>query len=148
MTRWPVDPLTFSKKNPSRANGKSTYIHPPSLAKISQRTLEEIGNTPNVARIIVWLGNITHRGSNSEVHLHTPQQKVLFSLIRCSSSNAKGAYCSCVAWGLRIYNIVESESDPSTRWPFRKRTPQGQFWGPPTYTHQVWRRSVNGPRRR
>ena len=63
------------------------------------------------------LGNITHRGSNSEVHLQTPQQKVPFSLIRCSSSNAKGAYCSCVAWGLRIYNIVESESDPLTRRP-------------------------------
>ena len=62
------------------------------------------------------LGNITHRASNSEVHLHTPQQKVTFSLIRCSS-NAKGAYCSRVAWGLRIYNIVESESDPLTRRP-------------------------------
>ena len=59
MTRWPVDPLTFSKKNPSRANGRSTYIHPPSLAKIRQRTSEETGNTQthtqtNAARIIVW----------------------------------------------------------------------------------------------
>ena len=44
MTRWPVDPLTFSKKNPSRANGRSTYIHPAGLAKIRQRTSEEIGN--------------------------------------------------------------------------------------------------------
>ena len=44
MTRWPVDPLTFSKKNPSRAIPRSTYIHPPSLAKIGQRTSEEIGN--------------------------------------------------------------------------------------------------------
>ena len=43
------------------------------------------------------------------------QQKVPFSLIRCSSSKAKGAFCSCVAWGWRIYNIVESESDPLTR---------------------------------
>ena len=70
------------------------------------------------------LGNITRRASNSEVHLHTPtsrrdavQQKVPFSLIRCSSSKTKGAFCSCVAWGWRIYNIVESESDPLTRWP-------------------------------
>ena len=39
MTRWPVEPLTFSKKNPSRANGRSTHIHPPSLAKIRQRDL-------------------------------------------------------------------------------------------------------------
>ena len=45
VTRWPVDPLIFSKKNPSRANGRSTYIHIPSLAKIRQRTSEEIGNT-------------------------------------------------------------------------------------------------------
>ena len=44
------DPLTFSKKNPSRAIPRSTYIHPPSLAKISQRTSEEIGN-----RIKIWL---------------------------------------------------------------------------------------------
>ena len=44
MTRWPVEPLTFSKKNPSRAIPRSTYIHPPSLAKIGQRTSEEIGN--------------------------------------------------------------------------------------------------------
>ena len=49
------DPLTFSKKNPSRAIPRSTYTHPPSLAKIRQRTFEEIGNThTNAARIIVW----------------------------------------------------------------------------------------------
>ena len=41
------------------------------------------------------------------------QQKAPFSLIRCSSS--KVAFCSCVEWGWRIYNIVESESDPLTR---------------------------------
>ena len=59
MTRWPVDPLTFSKKNPSRAIPRSTCIHPPSLAKIGQRTSEEIGNKQtdkqtNAARFIVW----------------------------------------------------------------------------------------------
>ena len=41
VTRWSVDPLTFSKKNPSRAIRRSTYTHPPSLAKIRQRTSEE-----------------------------------------------------------------------------------------------------------
>ena len=41
------------------------------------------------------------------------QQKVPFSLIRCSSS--KVAFCSCMEWGWHIYNIVESESDPLTR---------------------------------
>ena len=34
--------------------------------------------------------------------------------------------------------------DPLT---FSKKNPQGQFRGPPTYTHQVWRRSIKGPRR-
>ena len=57
-----IDPLTFSKKNPSRAIPRSTYIHPPSLAKIGQRTSEEIGNKQtdrqtdkqtNAARFIV-----------------------------------------------------------------------------------------------
>ena len=34
-----------------------------------------------------------------------------------------------------------------TRWPVYLLTPQGKFRGPPTCTHQAWRRSVNGPRR-
>ena len=60
--------------------------------------------TPFFTKHLVSLGNITRRASNSEVHLHTPtsrrdavQQKVPFSLIRCSSSKAKGAFCSRVA---------------------------------------------------
>ena len=46
-------------------------------------------------------------------HQPSMQQKVPFSLIRCSSS--KVAFCSCVEWGWHIYDIVESESDPLTR---------------------------------
>ena len=46
-------------------------------------------------------------------HQPSMQQKVPFSLIRCSSS--KVAFCSCVEWGWHIHNIVESESDPLTR---------------------------------
>ena len=48
----------------------------------------------------------------------------------CSSSKAKGAFCSCVAWGWRIYNIVESESDPLTRRPvdlFKKEPLKGKW---------------------
>ena len=45
-------------------------------------------------------------------HQPSMQQKVPFSLIRCSSS--KVAFCSCVEWGWHIHNIVESESDPLT----------------------------------
>ena len=56
-------------------------------------------------------------------HQPSVQQKVPFSLIRCSSS--KAAFCSCVEWGWRIYNIVESESDPLTVDPltFSKKNP-------------------------
>ena len=72
------DPLTFSKKNPSRAIPRSTYIHPPSLAKIDQRTSEEIGNKQtdkqtNAARFIVWflicLGEIFTRNTMRDVGL-------------------------------------------------------------------------------
>ena len=64
------------------------------------------------------LGNITRRANNfrdppTYTHQQSMQQKVPFSLIRCSSS--KVAFCSCVEWGWHIYNIVESESDPLTR---------------------------------
>ena len=50
-----------------------------------------------------------------------------------------------------IYNIVKVKVtrwpvdpfdswlvEPSTCWPFRKRTPQGQLRGPPTYTVEMW----------
>ena len=49
----------------------------------------------------------------------------------CSnSSKAKGAFCRCVAWGWRIYNIVESESNPLTRRPvdlFEKEPLKGKW---------------------
>ena len=53
------------------------------------------------------------RDPPSYTHQPSMQQKVPFSLIRCSSS--KVAFCSCVEWGWHIYIIVESESDPLTR---------------------------------
>ena len=55
------------------------------------------------------------RSRDPPTYTHQPsmQQKVPFSLIRCSSS--KVAFCRCVEWGWHIYNIVESESDPLTR---------------------------------
>ena len=67
----------------------------------------------------LWLQAIDDPSSNQfrdpPTYTHRPsmQQKVPFSLIRCSSS--KVAFCSCVEWGWHIYNIVESESDPLTR---------------------------------
>ena len=50
--------------------------------------------------------------------------------IRLCSRKAKGAFCSCVAWGWRIYNIVESESDSLTRQPvdlFKKEPLKGKW---------------------
>ena len=81
------------------------------------------------------------------------QQKVPFARIRLSDAVAakQKAPFAAVWCEAGAYNIMESESDPLTRRPvdlFKKRTPQGQFQGPPTYTHQVWRRSIKGPRRR
>ena len=59
------------------------------------------------------------------------------------------AFCSGVvsAWCRLLWKSDVWPIDPLTRWPFKKRTPQRQFRGPPTYTHQVWRRSVKGPQR-
>ena len=57
--------------------------------------------------------NNQFRDPPTYTHQPSMQQKVPFSLIRCSSS--KVAFCSCVEWGWHIYNIVESESDPLTR---------------------------------
>ena len=61
LTRWPLDP--------SRAIPRSTYIHPPSLAKIRQRTSEEWGNKQtdrqtNAARFIVWYLGISWNAWN------------------------------------------------------------------------------------
>ena len=120
LTRWSIDPLTFAKKNPSRAIPRSTYIQPPSLAKIRQRTSEEIGNKHTNKRCSNYSMTRKYYPSSKQfrdppTYTHQPamQQKVPFSLIRCSSS--KVAFCSCVEWGWHIYNIVESESDPLTR---------------------------------
>ena len=84
MTRWPVEPLTFSKKNPSRANGRSTYIHPPSLVKIRQRTSEETGNTP----------------TNTHTHTHTNKRCSNYSMIYA------GVYmyvCVCICMYIYVW---------------------------------------------
>ena len=62
--------------------------------------------------------------------------------------SAKDAVCVLQRCGLSLVSSAPKKWH-LTRWPFQKRTPQGQFRGPPTqaYTHQVWRRSVKGPRR-
>ena len=67
---------------------------------------------------------------------------------------AKDVVCFLQWCGLRLVSVVSSaiiwksdpltrlRVDPSTRWPFQKRTPQGQFRGPPTYSHHPSRCSA------
>ena len=68
---------------------------------------------------------------------------------RCARQKTPCAFCSGVvsAWCRPLRKSDVWPVELLTRWPFQKRTPQGQFQGPPTYTHQVWWRSVKGPRR-
>ena len=75
---------------------------------------------PSLQRLLKFLTQAIDDPSSNQfrdppTYTHQPsmQQKVPFSLIRCSSS--KVAFCRCVEWGWHIYNIVESESDPLTR---------------------------------
>ena len=63
-----------------------------------------------------------------------------------TSSSGKDAVCLLQRCGLSLVSSAPKKWH-LTRWPFQKRTPQGQFRGPPTYTHQVWRKSVKGPQR-
>ena len=83
-------------------------------------TVNGIFATPKLC-VCAWI-NVTRkyyplskqfRDPPTYTHQPSMQQKVPFSLIRCSSS--KVAFCSCVEWGWHIYNIVESESDLLTR---------------------------------
>ena len=87
---WPVDPSSrwpFRKRTPARAIPRSTYIHPPSLAKIGQRTSEEIGNKQtdrqtdkqtNAATIynmilLLYLSTVVpHRHYESKTNLMSP----------------------------------------------------------------------------
>ena len=48
----------------------------------------------------------------------------------CKQQQSKRCLLRCVAWGWRIYNIVESESDPLTRRPidlFEKEPLKGKW---------------------
>ena len=75
LTRWPVNLLTFSKKNPSRAIARSTNIH---HRDVSRRPVWPVASRP------VWaIDPLTHRPGDLlekeplKVHLHTP--------LRCSA---------------------------------------------------------------
>ena len=81
----------------------STFLHTSNLYSYSHLEIQAIDDP----------SSNQFRDPPTYTHQPSMQQKVPFSLIRCSSS--KVAFCSCVEWGWHIYNIVESESDPLTR---------------------------------
>ena len=107
-------------------------------------------STCYTANVYIFVHTRKYYPSSEQNRQDAVQQKVPFAQIRLLDAVAakQKAPFAAVWCEAGAYNIVESESDPLTRRPFRKRTNQGQFRGPPTYTHQVWRRSVKGPRRR
>ena len=80
LTLWPVDP--------SRAIPRSTYRHPPSLAKIRQRTSEEYGNKQtNAARFIVWYSMILTANGDwpywGDSNPHPPACKASALILSC-----------------------------------------------------------------
>ena len=118
MTRWPVEPLTFSKKNPSRAIPRSTYIHPPSLAKIGQRTSEEIGNKQtdrqtdkqtNAARFIVWYAQCRSYGCHLLSYLHSAinqeEEKLLLNQHFHGSMITACQVSNCIYMGQQLQHM-------------------------------------------
>ena len=103
---WPICTCT-SPPTCSHVNGKmyqSGHILAVSICIIAVFFITQAIDDPSSNQF---------RDPPTYTHQPSMQQKVPFSLIRCSSS--KVAFCSCVEWGWHIYNIVESESDPLTR---------------------------------
>ena len=74
LTRWPVDLLTFSKKNPSRAIARSTYIH---RQDVTRRPVWPVDPFDLLTRRPVDVLEKEPLKGNCEVHLHTP--------LRCSA---------------------------------------------------------------
>ena len=112
LTRRPVDPstrLTFSKKNPSRAIARSTYIHrrDVTLWPVDLSTCWPFRKRTPQAQL---------RGPPTYT-VEMPCSKRRRIRLCCRQQQSKRSLLCCVAWGWRIYNIVESESDPLTRRP-------------------------------
>ena len=150
LTRRPVDPfdpltrrpVNCFEKEPLKAIARSTYLHRWDVTRLTRWPVDP--STRWHFRKRTPQGQLQFAPTYSVEMQYSKRCRIRLC---CLLATKEKAPLQRVAWGWRIYNIVESESDPSTRWPFQKRTPQGQMGGPPTYTHQVWRRSVKGPRR-
>ena len=132
VTRWPVDPfdpltrrpVDLFEKEPSRAITRSTYIHCRDATRRPVWPVDPSTRWPFRKR--------TPQGQLRGPPTYTGEMQCSKRrrIRLCSSSEAKGAFCSCVAWGWRIYNIVESESDPLTRRPvdvFEKEPLKGKW---------------------
>ena len=124
LTCWPVNLLTFSKKNPSRAIARSTYIHRRDVTRRAVWPVDLLTRWPFRKR--------TPQGQLRGPRTYTVEMQCSKRCrIRLCSRKAKGAFCSCVAWGWRIYNIVEGESDLLT---FSRKNPS-RANGRSTYVH-------------
>ena len=104
--------FTIQRVNDSTSNAVIDAI-PPSVIWIQAGSNARCNSVNLNQQAIDDPSSNQFRDPPTYTHQPSMQQKVPFSLIRCSSS--KVAFCSCVEWGWHIYNIVESESDPLTR---------------------------------
>ena len=116
-----------------------------------RQSLNKLNVSPKLSlQAIDDLSSNQFRDPPTYTHQPSVQQKVPFSLIRCSSS--KVAFCSCMEWGWHIYNIVESESDPLTRRPvdlFEKEPLKGNsevHLHTPTKFGEDWSKDLGGDR--
>ena len=137
VTRWPVDLLTFSKKNPSRAIARSTYIQRRDVTRWPVWPVDPLPADP--------FDPLTRRPVDPSARWpfrkRTPQGLPKYTVeMQCSKrrrirlcsrqQQSKRSLLQRVAWGWRIYNIVESESDPLTRRPidlFKKEPLKGKW---------------------
>ena len=132
-------------------------------------------NTPYQSKLYKCVTNLRNKGDGHGIYLFIShsQHDIMSSSIKCALNNsgcqtfAKLVPCSFYpilvnipVEGIRLLDAVclllgtpfaAVWSQPgvvcSEKVTFDPLTPQGQFRGLPTYTHQVWRRSVKGPRR-
>ena len=130
----PFDPLTHRpvdlfEKEALKAIARSTYINRWDVTRLTRWPVEPLTHRP-----IDLLEKEPLKG-NCEVHVHT--------LLRCSTCSKRRRIRLCclptakqkvplqrVAWGWRIYNIVEGESDPLTPRPvdlFEKEPLKGKW---------------------
>ena len=115
VTHWPVDPfdslicrpVDLFEKEPLKGNCE-VHLHTPSRCDPS-------------TRLTRWPVDLLEKeplqGQLRGPHTNTVEMHCSKRRRSRLQQQAKGAFCSCVAWGWRIYNIVEGESNLLTHRP-------------------------------